>query len=71
MSAQSDPGMGFAVTNKIGTLTIPSTGLGPNKYTIEVVDITSDKKYSEQGVFSIKAGMYYMYVGMRVGTTFW
>ena len=44
-----------------GTLTIPPGALDPNTYTIKVVDINSDGKYSEENSFSVKAGMYILH----------
>ena len=46
----------FVVSGKTGTLTIPPGALDPNTYTIKVVDINSDGKYSEENSFSVKAG---------------
>ena len=53
LSALTDPKR-FKVVGKIGTLTIPSNGLGPGQYSFEVEDIVSD--YAETGNFSIKVG---------------
>ena len=56
LSALTDPTIAkrFKVVGKIGTLTIPSNGLGPGQYSFEVEDIVSD--YVETGNFSIKVG---------------
>ena len=55
MSARDDPGRGFRLMkNNEGALIIPSLFLGPNNYTIKVVD--KYWNYSDEGVFSIKAG---------------
>ena len=59
LSGQADLSKGFTVVGKIGTLTIPSNGLGPGQYSFEVEDIDSDEKNVQTGNFSIKVGEYY------------
>ena len=62
LSGQTDLSKGFTVVGKLGTLTIPSNGLGPGQYSFEVEDIFSDKKNVETGNFSIKVGKYHFTV---------
>ena len=62
LPGKTDPSKGFNVVGKVGTLTIPSGGLGPGQYSFEVEDIDSDEKNVETGDFSIKAGKYHFTV---------
>ena len=49
------------MVGNLGTLAIPSIGLGPGQYcnSFEVEDIDSDEKNVETGDFSIKVGKYH------------
>ena len=53
----SDSSIGFTVTGSEGTLIIPRGALDPDQYTVKITDTASSSGYSEDGKFSIKAGM--------------